>query len=122
MIRGGFIAVGVGAVMLTLPVGTDAVALVGLVVAGLGSAPIYPAIIHSTPVNFGRENSQAVIGIQMAAAYAGSTLAPPLFGAIAAVTGLGIFPVYILLLVALGLVMSERLNVRVRGRDTVTAA
>lgn len=122
MIRGGFIAVGVGAVMLALPVGTDAVALVGLVVAGLGSAPIYPAIIHSTPVNFGRENSQAVIGIQMAAAYAGSTLAPPLFGAIAAVTGLGIFPVYILLLVALGLVMSERLNVRVRGRDTVTAA
>lgn len=122
MIRGGFITVGVGAVMLTLPVGTDAVALVGLVVAGLGSAPIYPAIIHSTPVNFGRENSQAVIGIQMAAAYAGSTLAPPLFGAIAAVTGLGIFPVYILLLVALGLVMSERLNVRVRGRDTITAA
>lgn len=122
MIRGGFIAVGVGSVMLALPVGTDAVALVGLVVAGLGSAPIYPAIIHSTPVNFGRENSQAVIGIQMASAYAGSTLAPPLFGAIAAVTGMGIFPVFLLLLVALGLVMSERLNVRVRGRDTVTAA
>lgn len=122
MIRGGFIAVGMGSVMLALPVGTDALALAGLVVAGLGSAPIYPAIIHSTPVNFGRENSQAVIGIQMAAAYAGSTLAPPLFGAIAAVTGMGIFPVFLLLLVALGLVMSERLNVRVRGRDTVTAA
>lgn len=122
MIRGGFIAVGMGSVMLALPVGTDVVALVGLVVAGLGSAPIYPAIIHSTPVNFGRENSQAVIGIQMAAAYAGSTLAPPLFGAIAAVTGMGIFPVFLLLLVALGLVMSERLNVRVRGRDTVTTA
>ncbi len=113
LIRGGFVAVGVGAVMIALPVGTDVLALAGLVVAGLGSAPIYPAIIHSTPVNFGRRNSQAIIGVQMAAAYTGSTLAPPLFGALSTWLGLWLFPFFILALVALGLAMSERLNRRV---------
>lgn len=117
LIRGGFLAVGVGAVMLALPVPTDVLALVGLVVAGLGSAPIYPAIIHSTPVNFGRRNSQAIIGIQMASAYTGSTLAPPLLGAVAALTGLWILPLFLGLLAVLGLAMSERLNRLVARRD-----
>ena len=116
LIRGGFVAVGVGALMLVLPLETNVVALAGLVVAGLGAAPIYPAIIHSTPVNFGRRNSQAIIGIQMAAAYAGSTLAPPLFGALSAWAGLWILPLFLLVLVALGLVMSERLNRMVARR------
>ncbi|GAA4197765.1 MFS transporter [Microbacterium oryzae] len=116
LIRGGFAIVGLGAVMLALPVPTDAIALAGLVVAGLGSAPIYPAIIHSTPVNFGRRNSQAIIGIQMAAAYTGSTLAPPLFGAISTWTGLWILPLFLLVLVALGLLLSERLNRLVRAQ------
>lgn len=116
LIRGGFVAVGLGALMLALPLDTTIVALAGLVVAGLGSAPIYPAIIHSTPVNFGRRNSQAIIGIQMAAAYAGSTLAPPLFGALSAWAGLWILPLFLLVLVALGLVMSERLNRMVARR------
>ena len=116
LIRGGFVAVGVGALMLALPLETNVVALAGLVVAGLGSAPIYPSIIHSTPVNFGRRNSQAIIGIQMAAAYAGSTLAPPLFGALSAWAGLWILPLFLLVLVALGLVMSERLNRMVARR------
>lgn len=116
LIRGGFVAVGLGALMLALPLDTTIVALAGLVMAGLGSAPIYPAIIHSTPVNFGRRNSQAIIGIQMAAAYAGSTLAPPLFGALSAWAGLWILPLFLLVLVALGLVMSERLNRMVARR------
>lgn len=116
LIRGGFLMVGLGAGMIALPVSTTLVALAGLVIAGLGSAPIYPAIIHSTPVNFGRRNSQAIIGIQMAAAYTGSTLAPPLFGALAAWAGMGIFPLYMAALVALGLGLSERLN-RLLGRD-----
>ncbi|WP_345712189.1 MFS transporter, partial [Kineococcus glutinatus] len=110
LIRGGFAMVGLGVVMLTLPVETDALALVGLVVAGLGCAPIYPAIIHSTPVNFGRGNSQAVIGIQMAAAYTGSTLAPPSFGLVSAWAGMWILPLFLAALVVLGLLMSERLN------------
>lgn len=110
LIRGGFATVALGVVLIALPVGTDVLALAGLVVAGLGCAPIYPAIIHSTPVNFGRQSSQAIIGIQMAAAYTGSTLAPPLFGVLSTWAGTWIFPLFVGVLVALGLVMSERLN------------
>ncbi|SBS69845.1 Fucose permease [uncultured Microbacterium sp.] len=116
MIRGGFLTVGIGVVLLALPLETTILALVGLVVLGLGCAPIYPAIIHSTPVNFGRRNSQAIIGIQMAAAYTGSTFAPPLFGAISTWTGMWILPLFLAVLVALGLLMSERLNALVRSR------
>ncbi|MGV9195500.1 MFS transporter [Microbacterium sp. MC2] len=119
MIRGGFLTVGLGIVLLALPVETTVLALVGLVIVGLGCAPVYPAIIHSTPVNFGRRNSQAIIGIQMAAAYTGSTLAPPLFGAISVWTGLWILPVFLAALLVLGLAMSERLNRLVRQHDPV---
>jgi fucose permease len=124
LIRGGFATVGLGVVMLALPLETDVVALAGLVIAGLGCAPIYPAIIHSTPVNFGRRNSQAIIGIQMAAAYTGSTLAPPLLGVISTWTGMWVLPLFLAVLAVLGLFMSERLN-RLVGRrqlvDTVTS-
>lgn len=118
LIRGGFATVGLGVAMLALPLETDVPALAGLVVAGLGCAPIYPAIIHSTPVSFGRRNSQAIIGIQMAAAYCGSTLAPPLFGVISTWAGMWTFPLFLAVLVALGLLMSERLNQLIahRGR------
>ena len=110
LIRWGFTTVGVGTVMVLLPLGTDVVALAGLVIAGLGCAPIYPAIIHSTPANFGRENSQAIIGVQMAAAYVGSTLAPPLFGLLSSSVGTWTFPVFLTALAVLGLAMSQRLN------------
>lgn len=110
LIRGGFALVAIGALMLALPLPTTVVALAGLVVAGIGCAPIYPAIIHATPENFGRENSQAIIGIQMAAAYTGSTFAPPLFGAISAWSGMWIFPFFIGGLALLGLIMNERLS------------
>lgn len=122
MIRGGFLTVGIGVVMLALPVETTVVALIGLVVLGFGCAPIYPAIIHSTPVNFGRRNSQAIIGIQMAAAYTGSTFAPPLFGAISAWTGMWILPLFLAVLVLLGLLMSERLNRLVRRQSAASNA
>jgi len=124
MIRGGFLIVALGVVLLALPVDTDVLALVGLVILGLGCAPIYPAIIHSTPVNFGRRNSQAIIGIQMAAAYTGSTFVPPLFGAVSAWTGMWIFPLFLAVLVVLGLLMSERLNrlVARRARTVETDA
>ncbi|WP_236967682.1 hypothetical protein [Microbacterium aurantiacum] len=112
-IRGGFLTAALGVVLMALPVDTDVFALIGLTVAGLGCAPIYPAIIHSTPVNFGRRNSQAIIGIQMASAYTGSTLAPPLFGALSAWLGLWTFPLFLAVLVLLGIVMSERVNRRI---------
>lgn len=108
LVRGGFITVGVGVILVGIPAVPAWVALAGLVVAGLGSAPIYPAIIHSTPTTFGARNSQAIIGIQMAAAYVGTTLAPPLFGAISAGTGLWVLPLYLIVLVLVGLVMSEQ--------------
>jgi len=113
------VIVGIGVVMLALPLETDAAALIGLVVAGLGCAPIYPAIIHSTPVNFGRSNSHAIVGIQMAAAYTGSTLAPPLFGAMSAWSGMWILPLFLGALMLLGLVMSERLDRLVRRSGSV---
>ncbi|MFE5340146.1 MFS transporter [Isoptericola sp. NPDC056578] len=117
LIRGGFAAVGLGVLLIALPVGTPVPALAGLVVAGLGCAPIYPAIIHSTPANFGARSSQAIIGIQMAAAYTGSTLAPPVFGVLSTWAGAWVFPLFLAVLVALGLLMSERLNRLVARRD-----
>lgn len=110
LIRGGFLLVALGGLLLLLPLQTDVLALAGLVIAGLGAAPIYPAIIHSTPSNFGRNNSQAIIGIQMASAYFGSTLMPPLFGVASTWVGLWIFPVFLVVLAILGVVFSERLN------------
>lgn len=109
MIRYGILLTIAGVLMIAVPA-PNVVALAGLVVAGLGCAPIYPAIIHSTPVNFGRGNSHAIIGIQMAAAYLGATLMPPLFGFIAAWTGMWLFPVYLLILCALMLGMTQALN------------
>ena len=120
MIRGGFLIVALGVALLALPVQTDVLALVGLVLAGLGCAPIYPAIIHSTPVNFGRRNSQAIIGVQMAAAYTGSTFAPPLFGVLSTWAGMWIFPLFLAVLLVLGLLASERLN-RLVGEPAHTA-
>ena len=64
----------------------------GLVLLGLGCAPIYPSIIHSTPDNFGRDNSQAVMGVQMAFAYVGTCLMPPVFGLIANGLSVAFFP------------------------------
>ena len=110
LIRWGFAAVLVGVALLAVPLESDVLALAGLVLAGLGSAPVYPAIIHSTPANFGRHNSQAVIGIQMAAAYTGATLAPPLFGAVSSGAGLWVLPLFLAVIAALGLAVSERLN------------
>ena len=84
-----------GIVMIILPVSSSTPALAGLMVMGLGCAPIYPAVVHSTPVHFGRENSQAIVGIQMASVYIGSTFMPPLFGLLSNVA-MWAFPWYML--------------------------
>lgn len=116
-IRYGLLALAVGVVLVALPVGTNVVALTGFVIAGLGSAPIYPAIIHSTPVNFGAENSQAVIGIQMASAYLGVTVMPPLFGVLSGAFGLWLLPLYLGCLVAVMAVCTEKVNRIVDSRS-----
>ena len=110
MIRVGIGVMAAGLLLILLPGSTRLPALAGLVVFGLGCAPVYPSIIHATPSNFGAENSQAIIGMQMASAYVGSTFAPPLFGLLAQKLSLRLYPVYLLLLLALLFVMSEKLN------------
>jgi len=84
--------------------------LAGLCLFGLGCAPVYPCIIHSTPDIFGAENSQAVIGVQMASAYVGVLITPPLFGVLARRISLGLFSPCLLLITALMLIMHERLR------------
>lgn len=98
-----------GIAMVALPVQTDLSALTGLVVIGLGSAPIYPCIIHSTPTDFGRENSQSLVGMQMASAYVGSTFTPPIFGLIAQHISVALYPAYLLFFTLLVLVMTRLL-------------
>jgi len=80
-----------GIVLVGLPFVPDWVTLAGLVTVGLGCAPIFPALMHATPAHFGEKNSQALVGIQMASAYTGLTLIPPLFGVMAGWWGEGIF-------------------------------
>ena len=66
-----------------------------LILIGLGCAPIYPSIIHSTPILFGKDKSQAIIGVEMAFAYIGCLLMPPLFGFIATYINISLFTLYL---------------------------
>ena len=108
MIRLGLWGIGLGLAALLLP-GPAAVSLAGLVIIGLGCAPIYPSIIHSTPAHFGAHRSQAVIGVQMASAYVGSMTMPPLFGLMARQITPALFPFYLLVLLGLMAWMHHRL-------------
>ena len=99
----------VGAILMLLPL-PQAFTLVGLVTFGVGSAPIYPCIIHSTPARFGEKNSQALIGVQMAAAYTGTCLMPSLFGIFANKISLVVFPIFISILTVTMIVMFEVYN------------
>lgn len=89
---------------------THNISLIGLVIIGLGCAPIYPCIIHSIPSNFGADKSQSIIGVQMASAYIGNLLMPPLFGIIANHISPVLFPVYLLLILIVMVVMHIKLN------------
>lgn len=108
MIRLGLWGIGLGLAALLLP-GPAVVSLAGLVIIGLGCAPIYPSIIHSTPAHFGAHRSQAVIGVQMASAYVGSMAMPPLFGLMARQITPALFPFYLLVLLGLMAWMHHRL-------------
>ena len=116
MIRLGTITAFAGILLVILPINTYVIALIGLMIAGIGAAPIYPSIIHSTPNNFGKENSHAIIGIQMASAYVGSTFMPPIFGFIAENISVAIYPFYLVFFVILLIIMSETLNKIVANR------
>lgn len=103
MIRLGTVVALFGVVLTALPFMLTSVA--GFVIIGLGCAPIYPCIIHSTPDNFGAENSQGIIGIQMASAYVGATFMPPVFGLIANHISIKLMPVYLAVFLVLSIIM-----------------
>lgn len=105
-----------GIIVMILPLGEIA-SLIGFSLIGLGCAPIYPCIIHSTPDYFGEEHSQAIIGVQMASAYIGTCLMPPLFGVIANHISIKLLPVYLLILLILMIYMHELLRNTGTNRD-----
>ena len=100
-----------GIVLLILPIGR-LTAMIGFVAIGVGCAPVYPSLIHSTPEHFGADKSQAVIGVQMASAYLGTCLMPPLFGVIAAALSVRLMPVFLLILLTVMFITHEQLNGR----------
>ena len=108
MVRIGQGCILLGIAALLLPFG-EGPALAGLVLVGLGCAPVYPSIIHATPEHFGAERSQAMIGVQMASAYVGTCLMPPLFGLIANHIDIALFPVFLLAVLAAMVFAHERL-------------
>lgn len=108
MIRIGLGIIAVGVAALLLPLGAFG-ASVGFLLTGLGCAPIYPCIIHSTPRHFGTEISQAMIGIQMASAYIGIALMPPLFGILANRVSISLLGVFLLVLLSVMIYAHERL-------------
>ena len=107
MIRIGIAVELIGIALIFLPVNHYAPAAAGFVVTGAGMGPVYPSIQHMAPVNFGKRYSAAVIGLQMAAAYVGSTFMPMVFGLIQQRTGIGIMPGYLLMFASITVVMLE---------------
>ena len=96
-----------GIALIALPLKGYAVAAAGFLIAGTGMGPVYPAIQHMAPANFGRRNSAAVIGLQMASAYVGSTFMPLIFGGIQQRVGIGIMPLYLAVFAVLNISMLE---------------
>jgi fucose permease len=119
LIRNGTLLLSVGIILLGLPLANHWLALTGFVLIGIGCAPIFPAVIHATPTNFGVTYSQGIIGLQMAAAYLGTTFMPPLFGLLANYFGSHLLAFY-LLFFAIGLwLMTERVNHLMRLKTNV---
>ena len=103
-----------GVITLFLPFNAT-VSFIGLLLIGLGCAPIYPSIIHSTPEHFGADKSQAIVGVQMASAYVGSCLMPPLFGLIADNINVNLLPLF-LLIVLLSMILVHGENFQVGNK------
>lgn len=113
MVRIGLTIIAIGIIVMIIPA-SSIITLIGLILIGLGCAPIYPSLIHATPDSFGEDKSQAVIGIQMAFAYIGVLALPPLFGFIADFTDISLLPVYITILFVIMLISFERLQKKIK--------
>ena len=114
LIRIGVAVEVLGILLVLIPTPGYAVAAVGFVVIGTGMGPIYAAIQHMAPSNFGKRYSAAVIGLQMASAYVGSTLMPMVFGHLQQAIGIGIMPVYLMAFAALNIGLLELSYKRLR--------
>lgn len=108
MVRLGQILTLLGILCILLPLGTR-IALAGFVIIGLGCAPVFPSLLHATPNHFGAANSQAIMGVQMACAYIGTSIMPPIFGWIAGHISIRLLPLYLMLLLVLMFLMHEML-------------
>ena len=115
LVRMGQAIILIGILAMFLPMG-EGISIAGLILIGLGCAPIYPCILHATPEHFGAEKSQALMGVQMASAYVGICLMPPLFGLIANHISVALMPVYLLAILVLMVVMHEKMLRKVEGR------
>ena len=115
----GSVVIAVGVACIIVPVSNPILCSIGLVLTGLGCAPIYPAIIHSTPSNFGEQNSQAIIGIQMACAYVGCALMPPLFGLISQ-KYMAFYPYFLAIFLLLMVVMFVILQKTLKNKEKHT--
>lgn len=116
MIRLGQALVLTGIVSMLLPLPYNIGTIVGLMIIGLGCAPIYPCVIHSTTAYFGEDKSQAIVGMQMACAYVGSMCMPPVFGLIAQHISVLWFPLYMLVFLVLMVIMHESLRKKCGGQ------
>jgi len=118
LIRFGQALTIIGGLVLLLPLPVD-FSLIGFILIGLGLAPVYPGLIHETPIRFGRENSARLIGYQMALAYTGTTLLPPLFGLIATNTNISLFPIVVVLYLVLMMANSEKINSIIKRKKNI---
>lgn len=108
LIRIGIAVECIGILMVMLPVQNYLPAAAGFLITGIGMGPVYPAIQHMAPENFGQKYSASVIGLQMASAYLGSTLMPMVFGHLQQTLGIGIMPAYLFVFAALNFVLLEK--------------
>ncbi|MEG0177120.1 MFS transporter [Anaerorhabdus sp.] len=109
MVRMGQLIILIGIIVMVLPL-PGMFSLIGLVMIGLGCAPVYPCLIHATPEHFGEDKSQAIIGVQMASAYVGTCVMPPLFGLLTNIISVSIFPLYLLSILIVMFIMHKTLS------------
>ena len=116
LIRMGQTTAFTGVMLLLLPLPIT-FSLIGFIFVGLGCAPIYPCMLHETPTRFGKENSQGIMGYQMALAYTGSTFLPPILGFIAARTTIGLLPFFVLSYIIIMFISSEKINMLMKAKN-----
>jgi fucose permease len=109
LVRIGLLILSGGVLLLILPL-PNIFTMIGMMCVGMGCAPIYPCLLHETPVRFGEERSKSLMGIQMAVAYTGATFLPPIFGFIAGFTSVAIYPFAILIYTVIMIACSEKAN------------